>query len=259
MPPIRWALSSWVCKYPDEICPTTIRAKFDAVEWDLNYIPIPLSRIRRQELRRSFSEAGIKVRFHLPYSTVDVGSLDSTIRTISRDYLCLNLDLIRSLGGNYAVMHFAANHEPRVPSLEPLKDVVRYSRSIGIGIAVENLLRGPTSKPRPLGRLVREVGADVALDVGHACADVGISRLKEFLAEVAALVSHVHLYSREDRHRDHIPIESKSDAVLIASEILRSTSAKWWTCEMDTIQACIKTKKTTESAIRATKLLRQLL
>jgi sugar phosphate isomerase/epimerase len=250
MPAITWALSSWTCKYPDDLPAAATRAGFEAVEWDLNFIPLSLSYARRKELRKCFRKSGIKIRFHLPYSTCDVGNPNSRARIVSEAYLRLNIDLIKSLGGTYAVMHFAENPGLSVPSLETLADIVRYSRRNSITLAIENLLKGPTSKPHLLSKIARAVGADIALDVGHACAGVGVLRLREFLAEVGDCVSHVHVYSREDRYHNHLPIENKSHAISIASQILKSTSARWWTCEMDSISACIRTRKVMEKFLQ---------
>jgi len=240
MSEITLAVSSWVCKYPDDIKTIATNTEFKAIEWDLNYIPVSLSHTRRIQLRNDFEQLGILLRYHLPYSTCDIGSLDSRIRKISEKYLSLNLELIHELGADHAVLHFAAYNDEKVPPLDSLKRIAEIALKLDIVLMLENLTVGPTSNPVTLKQIALDSGVKVAFDVGHAIAGKGLLNL---LDTIAPIVSHVHFYGYEDQCRNHLPFNHDEDAIATAKIIQKTCNAKWWTIEMDSLDSCIKTHK----------------
>jgi len=230
------AVSSWVCKYPDDMLEIVKNTEFHAIEWDLDYIPIPLSSQRRRQLREKLEKLEISLRYHLPHSTCDVGSKSSKVRKISEKYLQLNLELIAGLGANFAVLHFGQYEEKEIPTLTSLDSVIEMASKYGITIAIENLPFGPTSRPELLKRIVSESGAELALDVGHA---KKINALQDFLSLLSSRITHVHFYGFEDDSYNHRPFLSDIDALNTASFIRGKSQAEWWTFEMSTLDDCI--------------------
>lgn len=240
MSKITWALSSWVCKYPDDLTRVAKDADFKAIEWDLNYIPIPLSIQRIHQLKKEFNNYGLLLRYHLPYSTCDIGSSRSRIRETSEKYVQLNLEMIGKLEADYAILHFGSYKSNIIPPLDSLINTVELAKELGITIALENLTIGPTSNPDILKKIILKSGAKAALDVGHA---ISINNLQNYLYLLGPMVSHVHFYGYEDEKRNHLPFELPSEAINTAKNIQNMCSAKWWTCEMDSLNSCIQTKK----------------
>jgi len=231
------AVSSWVVKYPDEILGIVKNTEFQAIEWDLDYIPIPLSSKRLHKLKEELKRTEISLRYHLPHSTCDVGSGSPRIRRISEEYLHLNLEMISKLGADYAVLHLGQYEEQRIPPLASLNSIVKMASDHHITIAVENLPYGPTSNPEFLKRIAFESEAEIALDIGHARK---VNALPDFLSLLSSRITHVHFYGFEDDTYNHRPFPSDEDALETANLIRSRSQAKWWTLEMSTMDDCIR-------------------
>lgn len=243
---ITWALSSWVCKYPDDLLNIPAESGFTAVEWDLNYIPLPISEKRCIDLMNTFKRRGIKLRFHLPYSTCDVGHPDKEVRKISMEYLKLNLRLLATLDADYCVLHFCSVEQTSIPSLDELLAVVEFANAYKINLGIENLLNGPTSEPSNLKKIALECGADVALDTGHA---LTVGKLDLYLQVLGEMITHIHFYGFEDAQRNHCPFADPRDATRVAMLLKNNCPASWWTCEMDSLGLCINTRNMAQDGI----------
>ncbi len=244
MSPATWALSSWVGKYADDLVPLAAQAGFEAVEWDLNFIPLPLSEDRRRHIWNTFLTAGIGLRFHLPYSMCDLGNLDRRVRQISLQYLELTLELLTTLHADYCVIHFCDSGQKEMPPLDELHHLMEVAGELGITIGIENLMRGPSSDPNLLKQIISECGADVALDTGHAIDADGLSN---FLNVLGPMVTHVHFYGSEDNNRNHLPFHEPAERLKIAALLEGGCPASWWTCEMDSITDCSATRNPDEN------------
>lgn len=229
------AVSSWVYKYPDNMFEVVKTTEFRAIEWDLDYIPVPLSSHRCHQLREKIEELKISLRYHLPHSTCDLGSKSSKVRKISEKYLQLNLELIARLGADYAVLHFGQHEEKEILTLASLTSVIEIASNYGITIAIENLPVGPTSHPELLKQILSESGAELALDVGHA---KKANVFQELLSLLSSKTTHIHFYGSEDDSYNHRPFLSDSDALETASFLLRKSQAMWWTFEMSKLDEC---------------------
>ena len=230
----RLAISSWPFKYPDDLF-SVKDTEFRAIESDIDYIPVPLSVERRKQLKTKFQDLGISLRFHLPHTTCDVGSRNVKIREISEKFIQLNIELIKGLGADYAVLHFAQYSDLEIPSLDSLKAVVETASQNGIKLAIENLFYGPTSKPNLLNHISSESGTDIAFDVGHARR---IMTTEDFLNLLSSRITHVHFYGFEDDFFNHRTFLSDLEAIETAKILLKETNAEWWTIEMDKLNEC---------------------
>ena len=232
-------MSSWCCRYPDDLVRMARRANFRAVEWDLNYIPFPLSQARCRHLQDTFTRSKVYLRYHLPYSTCDVGSSIESVRERSLAYLQLNIELLARLNAGYGVLHFCQEDIKGPPPLSELCELVQVAQDWGITIGLENLMAGPTSDPATLEQIALDCGAEVALDVGHA---LSTGTFAEYLDNLGPLVSHVHFYGSEDEHKNHLPFSCSDEAVSVAQTIQSHCDALWWTCELDSLQLGVRTR-----------------
>ncbi len=223
-------------------------SKFDAVEWDLNYIPVPLAAKRIRDLRAAFKKSGIKVRYHLPHSSCDISSPVKHISQTSHVYLQLNIEQIARLGGEYCVMHFGSTNNAPPESLTRLCKLVEFAHSLGVMIAIENLMTGITANAARLKTIALRSGTTIALDIGHLG---GVEKLRGFLEILGNLVTHVHFYRYQDRYRNHVPFLAGGHEVARVVKLLKERcSASWWTCEMDSVEDCIRTRKAAIDALR---------
>lgn len=232
------ALSSWVCKYPDDLIDITLKYGFTAIEWDLNFIPIPLSINRRRKLKNQFIDNGIKIRFHLPYSSYDLAHSDTYIRSLSRDVLIHNIKLLNDFETDLIVLHYACQDE-NTDSFSILSEVIDCASEHGIIVGIENLLLGPTSDPRMLRNIIMQTKCKVTLDVGHANVS---NKLYELINMVKNEIYHIHLYNYEDAKHNHCPFDDISQLSSVL-KIIQSLPSKWWTIEMDNMDEIIKLKR----------------
>lgn len=238
---VNFAISSWCGKYPDDLLDLATATGFSAIEWDLNYIPLPLSRPRRTALLGRLGKGGVGVRYHLPHSTVDIGSRDPETARVSETFLAFVVSLLGTHGPFHAVLHVGSEPDTQWGSVVPaLARLVEHAKSFGGTIAVENLMTGPTAHPLELRSLAEATGATVALDVGHAR---GLGLLDEFLASLATLITHVHFYAYEDDRRNHLPFDDPQEARDVAAAIEASAHPAWWTFEMDSRTACLANRR----------------
>jgi sugar phosphate isomerase/epimerase len=237
---MRIALSSWVCKYPDDLLEISTAHGFDAIEWDLNYIPMPLSRSRRRDLAGRLADCQIQVRFHLPYSMWELAHESSSVRSVSLDCLRHTVDLVADAGGDFAILHFASESKNLPPDISGLEILSEHCRAAGVALAIENLLSGITSQPLELCALARQSRCSIALDVGHASHGRSAPRLGDFFKTVGSDCRHVHFYGSENEMRVHLPFRDPELLRTVVRMIAKAApQADWWTCEMDDLQACL--------------------
>jgi sugar phosphate isomerase/epimerase len=241
------ALSSWACRYPDDLVVSCKAHSFPAVEWDLNFMPMPLSEARRRELRRAFLEGGIDVRYHLPYSSWELGHRSPGVRDVSLSALQHNVDLLGGMAATTAILHFGTTDADAAPPMDHLEKLISYATRSGIRIALENTLSGITNDGHLLLDLARRLECDLALDVGHARHARTAPDFAEFIRTVGPAVTHVHLYGYEDSKRNHRPFEDSAILDSTLALLLANCQATWWTCEMDHLEWCTELR---DSALR---------
>lgn len=243
------ALSSWTCKYPDDLVTVARQNGFRAVEWDLNYIPLPLSQARVRDLFEKFSDNEISVRFHLPYSSWELGHSSAVVRQNSLTCLKHNIDLIAATIGNYAVLHFGSTSAGDTPIQDELREFLNHARHAGIRIGIENILQGPTSSEHYLLHLTHENSCEIALDVGHGRSQRTDAEFNEFVCVLGGLVSHVHIYSHEGLDRGHYAFQDTDHLARTASLIQSFCNPTWWTCEMDDLSECIRQRNSLQELL----------
>ena len=66
------AFSSLCGKYIDDIFALARKSPYQAIEWDMNFIPPTLSEYRLNQIKQVIYTHGLKVRYHLPYSYIEM-------------------------------------------------------------------------------------------------------------------------------------------------------------------------------------------
>lgn len=230
------ANSSLCCKYIDDVITLASQNEFSAIEWDLNFIPPTLSKHRQYIISEMIEQTAIEVRYHLPYSYIEIAHQDDDIRTMSMFTLQQYINFIAQLNGHYAILHIGYNEESQASiALDSLNSLAGYSERLGVQLCVENLIKGLTTDECFLNDALSVPNVAFCLDTGHA--DVIIKKNNKFFYGLDANISkiyHAHCYKTEDNYYNHLPFSSideveKSQVFLL----LLKSECSWLTMELD--------------------------
>lgn len=188
---------------------------------------------------RAASPVGSEVRFHFPLGPLELGDIDPEAGERALSAMTDAVRLISQVGGEYLTVHAAlpeGAHEFRVfaETTDRLRRLVGAGAEVGVTVALENLRWGLTSDPRHFLDLVRNSGAAVTLDVGHAVSSElalrGVVPGTEFARMLAPRIVGAHVYDREDPHH-FAPTDL--DRIGETLEVLLSeTECRWWVIEL---------------------------
>lgn len=235
-PTIKLANSSLCCKYIDDVIMLASENEFKAIEWDLNYIPPTLNTYRQHAIKERINQTAIEVRYHLPYSYIEIAHINDNIREMSILTLQQYINFIAELDGHYAILHIGYNEgshfDIAVNSLNSLSD---YSKNLGVQLCLENLIQGLTTDSCFLNELLSIPNVAFCLDTGHA--DVIIRKNKKMLNVIndnIHKICHAHFYKTENDNYNHMPFLSVNEVEQsqIVSLLLRS-KCPWFTMELD--------------------------
>lgn len=232
------AYSSLCCKYIDDILNTAFLNPYKAIEWDLNFIPPTLSRKRIQSVLSLINLHHLNIRYHLPYSYVELAHSDKDIRKYSVIVIKKYLDFIGQLNGKYAVLHIGYNDGSTVEfAKESLNLVVQHAKKLGIILCVENLISGLTTDEKFLHDILTIDGVKFCLDTGHAEYIVRnknpmyLNTIKMQLNDIV----HAHVYYCENNCMNHLPFSESNIRENKWLNLLSQTSCDWCTMELDNV------------------------
>lgn len=230
-----FAYSSLCVKYLDEVVSLALSNKYNAVEWDLNYIPPVLNTSRRDSLLKIIRDSNLHFKYHLPYSFVEIGHPDIKIRNYSINTVLFYLDFIHSLHGEVAIIHVGAQNDCLLRDcLNSLLIIADYANELNIKLCVENLIHGVTTVFDSLLELLSIDNVGLCFDTGHAY--VVNQSVKNYIPNILLLldkVKHSHVYFSEDSSFNHIPFTKKNLFVTELLKMLFDSSCEWYTMELD--------------------------
>ncbi|WP_232701836.1 sugar phosphate isomerase/epimerase family protein [Halobacterium wangiae] len=181
---------------------------FEFVEPALNPRDCPVDELDAERRREQMDAAGLDCMVHLPHFphlATTITEVDEGIRA----YQERALDVAETLGATKAVVHGkskVANDQYREAFVEQAGWLADEAAERGVELVVENMGYSGGFPLDELPDVVREVGASVCFDVGHAFREGGQDAVESFLAEHGDLVSHLHVHDARSRGDDHIPI-----------------------------------------------------
>ena len=157
----------------------------------------PLSdivRVFREALERS-DRLGVEVPVvHLPY--------EDYFALYGVDGIKRLLDVMSRYDVEFAVLH-PVSRKYGVLSVELARKVVELGEKYGVKISFENLVSAPPwSKVEEVVRLVKDSGASVCLDVGHA--HINGYDVAKVVEEYHRYISVVHLHDNDGFKDDHL-------------------------------------------------------
>jgi sugar phosphate isomerase/epimerase len=238
--PLTIALSARWHTYPD-------RFRWIAEHgFALEYTPSPEAFDLLPRHVAPFLKAGIPVRYHGFFPDHEIGHPDPAIAERAVHVHTAALEAMQDQGEQVITFHVGIHwQDPIVPGrvVENLARLVEHGRGLGITVCLENLRRGPTSRPENVVAWAQASGAMITFDVGHAvsCQRVQSGELTalDFLDVVAERLFEVHIYEREtDRH---YPPQDMTILGPIVDRLL-ATRCTWWTVELGDYAEALATR-----------------
>lgn len=216
-------------------------------DFDLEYTPDPQNLDKLAGHVDPFIRKGVLVRYHGFFPGCELGHADPSLAGQALDLHKRALDALEGHGEPVITVHVGLDVQVEVEPrrvVDNLGRLVDYGLQRGITVCLENLRRGPSSRPDTLVAWASQSGARITFDAGHAVSSQSVlsgeySAL-EFLDLAADRVYEAHLYGREEDR--HYPIRKLEDVQPIADR-LRMTQCRWWTIELDDYGEALQTRE----------------
>jgi len=235
---------------------------FDGIDWSFDMAQLPSTPaeesgwVGRQELLKPF-----EVRYHCPFSQVDIGHEDPDIQASAMDIFRRMIRLVSKARRKYLTIHVGLGHDTTKilsweSTIQNLRKLVRLGREAGVTICLENLAWGWSSKPNLFEKLVRRSGASVTFDLGHAysCESVMSKAyaIKDFVSPHSDRVVNAHIYHQELPELGHLPPE-RLDDISYRLNLLKRTPCYWWVLELKIAEDLLKTRTIVEDYLKRLK------
>ena len=233
---ITLAHSSLCCHYIDDILSLAKNSSDRAIEWDMNFIPPSINAKRSESIISDINEYHLNIRYHLPYSFLEIAHTDHDIQKFSILTIKRYLDYIKRIDGHYAVLHvgYDSNSNESI-ALQSLRNIALYAKDCNVCICIENLIKGLTTNVSFIQQALEIDNVYLCLDTGHAHV-VSISQVRYLSTLIKMLEKcvHAHVYYTEDENYNHIPFDD-SETVQKSNIIkaLLSSKCNWFTMELD--------------------------
>lgn len=208
---------------------------FSGIDWSLDPT-LP----EGEFLSRMKSLAGFQVRFHCRFHGVDVAYADRR----GDDSLALlqrTVDQVARAGGRHMTVHSGLGNPAGegidlMRAIDNLAVLVAYGRQNGVAVALENLTTPLTNDPQLFHRMIRESGAFVTVDIGHAHAVWNLHPQRDIFGEYVLphrdRLLNAHIYHTELKGCGHLPPETLSDISARLDLLEHAESCDWWVIEL---------------------------
>jgi sugar phosphate isomerase/epimerase len=192
-----------------------------------------------------------EIRYHCPFERVDLGHDDAARAEEAEVVFRRIIRLISKAGGRYVTIHIGLGHDSTEPlsweiTIDRLRRLVNYGRTMSVRVCLENLVWGWTSKPNLFEKLIRRSGAAVTLDIGHAhaCESVQSQQytIEDFVSPHADKVCNAHIYHTEIPGLGHIAPKNRADIEARLS-LLKSIRCEWWVIEIREGEQLLKARR----------------
>jgi len=243
------------CHFPFGKDPEAIREYaaahgYDGVEWALDGWRMMVARGRRQRMIEELRRAASLCSLHAPYTDLEIGHRDAEYAAAAVRVLQQYIDAAVDLGAHHVNLHLGSfAPEPEELSWDTLvrnlATLMEYAARRGTEVAVENLRHGPTSDPETLAALLRQTGAPVTFDLGHAHGSAwvqsGRGSVTDFLKSIPTPILAGHLYFTERNDSHFAP--ARVEDITAALDGLCEAGCDFWVLELHTRETLEQTRK----------------
>lgn len=236
----------------DKLGEFAARHDFDGIDFSFDLKNLPSTPAQESRWVKEMSALGqLEVRYHCPFERVDLGH-DDADKVKEADILFRRIiRLISKAGGRYVTIHIGLGHDSTEPlsweiTIDKLRRLVNYGRTMRVMVCLENLAWGWTSKPNLFEKLIRRSGAAVTLDIGHAhaCESVQSQQytIEDFVSPHADKVCNAHIYHTEILDLGHVAPKKRED-IEDRLSLLRNIGCTWWVIEIREDKELLEARK----------------
>ncbi len=183
--------------------------------------------------------ADFEVRYHCRFFQHEI-ALPGSAGIHALAFYKVVLRRIQAAGARFMTLHIGLG-QPANSGLDltcaahNLRELVDAGRRAGVTVCLENLAGGWTSNPRIFNYLIRNSGAGITVDFGHALAAEpggGPEAFREFVSAFPERVANSHIYHREVPGSGHTPPNVLDDILERLHLLKTETDCRWWTIEL---------------------------
>jgi sugar phosphate isomerase/epimerase len=231
---------------------------FMGIDWSFDLDQLPETHLQESRWAREQAMlAPFEVRYHCPFYQIDLGHDDPSLAAKAEAVFRRIIRLVSKVGGRYLSIHIGLGHDSTEPlswetTLNNLRRLVQFGARYRITVCLENLAWGWTSKPNLFEKLIRQSGAGVTLDIGHAhvCESVRSQQytIEDFVSPHADRVLNAHIYHTELPGQGHIPPEA-GEEIADRLSLLQKVGCDWWVIEIRETEGLLKTKEIVDACL----------
>lgn len=223
---------------------------YAGIEWGLDGWRLMVARARRHRMLDSLRSASPLCSVHAPYTDLEIGHRDADYAAGAVRIIQKYVDAAADLGAHHINLHvgsFAIEAEELCwdTLLRNLTALLEYAGRRGTRLTVENLRHGPTSDPETFAALLRQTGAPVTFDLGHAhgsaWVQAGRGSVADFLKSLPApiLAGHLYFTERDDSHFAPAEVGDVAEAL----DGLLEAGCDFWVLELHTRETLEQTRR----------------
>lgn len=219
---------------------------FKGVEWSVDPYATDIDLLKQIDLLHDF-----EVRFHMRWPGIEFAYADNRSEA-AMDLYRRKLELIAVLGGRYATIHLGLK---RIDcrdldwrkAIENLASLVAFGDELGVTVCLENIIAGWTGKPELFEQIIRQTGAGVTLDIGHAHV-CQMNQPEENIYEQLTQPNRenifgAHIYHTEISGVGHIVPENVLQIRKRLSLLNSLPNCKWWLIELSKPNEILRTRR----------------
>lgn len=234
---------------------------FTGIDWSFDLEQLPETPLEESNWAREQAILSpFEVRYHCPFYQIDLGHDDPSLAKKAEAVFHRILRLVSKVGGRYLSIHIGLGHDSTEPlswetTVNNLRRLVQFGGRHSITICLENLAWGWTSRPNLFEKLIRQSGAGVTLDIGHAhvCESIRSQQyaIEDFVSPHTTRIFNAHIYHTELPGQGHIAPDNGEE---IAERLclLKEIGCDWWVVEIREPEALLKTKKIVDAFLACT-------
>lgn len=225
---------------------------FSGIDWSFDVQTLPDTPVEESKWVKDMSELRpLEVRYHCPFYRIDIGHYDPWEAKAAEGVFRRIIRLVSKAEGRYLTIHIGLGRDSTEPlswevTIDNLRRLVQYGASRGVRVCLENLAWGWTSRPHLFEKLIRNSGAAVTFDIGHAhaCESVCSQQyaIEDFVAPHADRVFNAHIYHTERPDLGHIPPDRIED-IEGRLAMLQQVGCDWWVIEIKEVDRLLQTKE----------------
>ena len=234
---------------------------FMGIDWSFDLEQLPETPLQESNWAREQAILSpFEVRYHCPFYQIDLGHDDPSLAEKAEAVFHRIIRLVSKVGGRYLSIHIGLGYDSTEPlswetTVDNLRRLVQFGGRHSITICLENLAWGWTSRPNLFEKLIRQSGAGVTLDIGHAhvCESVRSQQyaIEDFVSPHTTRVFNAHIYHTEIAGQGHIaPHNGEEIAERLC--LLKGIGCDWWVIEIREPEGLLKTKKILDAFLACT-------